>query len=177
MPLIITIPITWEQKSSPCEYYNYQTKHHCFLSKNIKFETHYNPLFPFLSHVKMSSSSYQNPSSLLLSQLLYCFLFLLLLTLPVSDGRPLSEQQHSGVFNTSSMAILVFGDSTVDPGNNNFVPTVFRSNFPPYGRDFVNHQPTGRFSNGRLATDYIGKFRINQRENFKIFLFSLQCKS
>ncbi|TQD84304.1 hypothetical protein C1H46_030132 [Malus baccata] len=25
--------------------------------------------------------------------------------------------------------------------------------YPPYGRDFVNHQHTGRFCNGKLATD------------------------
>ncbi|CAJ1961830.1 unnamed protein product [Sphenostylis stenocarpa] len=50
----------------------------------------------------------------------------------------------------------VFGDSTVDPGNNNYIKTPFRSNFPPYGLDFSNQVPTGRFTNGKLATDYIG---------------------
>ncbi|KAJ7263696.1 hypothetical protein O6H91_21G035400 [Diphasiastrum complanatum] len=52
-------------------------------------------------------------------------------------------------------AIIAFGDSTVDAGNNNYVETVFRSNFPPYGRDFDTKKPTGRFCNGRLVTDYI----------------------
>ena len=55
-------------------------------------------------------------------------------------------------------AILVFGDSTVDPGNNNYVKTVFRSNFQPYGRDFLNQKPTGRFTNGRTAVDILGLF-------------------
>lgn len=50
-------------------------------------------------------------------------------------------------------AIITFGDSAVDVGNNNYLPTVIKANFPPYGRDFVNHQPTGRFCNGKLATD------------------------
>ena len=59
-----------------------------------------------------------------------------------------SNQKLSGFY--------VFGDSTVDPGNNNYIKTPFRSNFPPYGRDFSNQVPTGRFTNGRLATDYIG---------------------
>lgn len=54
-------------------------------------------------------------------------------------------------------AIFVFGDSTVDPGNNNYIGTPFKSDFPPYGIDFANHIPTGRFSNGRLVTDFIGK--------------------
>ncbi|PRQ52648.1 putative triacylglycerol lipase [Rosa chinensis] len=54
-------------------------------------------------------------------------------------------------------AIIVFGDSSVDAGNNNQIPTVARSNFEPYGRDFTGGKPTGRFSNGRLATDFISK--------------------
>ncbi|KAF7832928.1 GDSL esterase/lipase [Senna tora] len=39
-------------------------------------------------------------------------------------------------------AFYVFGDSTVDPGNNNYIGTTFRSNFPPYCRDFPNEIPT-----------------------------------
>lgn len=50
-------------------------------------------------------------------------------------------------------AIITFGDSAVDVGNNDYLPTLFKANFPPYGRDFINHQPTGRFCNGKLATD------------------------
>ncbi|XP_027340231.1 GDSL esterase/lipase APG-like [Abrus precatorius] len=50
-------------------------------------------------------------------------------------------------------AIFTFGDSAVDVGNNDYLPTLFKANYPPYGRDFVNHQPTGRFCNGKLATD------------------------
>ena len=52
-------------------------------------------------------------------------------------------------------AFYVFGDSTVDPGNNNFIDTAFRSDFPPYGRDFVNQAATGRFTNGKLGTDFL----------------------
>lgn len=54
-------------------------------------------------------------------------------------------------------AIIVFGDSSVDSGNNNFIPTIARSNFEPYGRDFPNGNPTGRFSNGRIAPDFISE--------------------
>uniref|UniRef100_F6HY72 GDSL esterase/lipase n=1 Tax=Vitis vinifera TaxID=29760 RepID=F6HY72_VITVI len=50
-------------------------------------------------------------------------------------------------------SIVTFGDSAVDVGNNEYLPTIFKSNYPPYGRDFINHQPTGRFCNGKLATD------------------------
>ncbi|KAF5200556.1 GDSL esterase/lipase [Thalictrum thalictroides] len=49
--------------------------------------------------------------------------------------------------------MLVFGDSSVDPGNNNLLKTSFKANFPPYGKNFANGQCTGRFTNGRLPTD------------------------
>ncbi|MCL7041539.1 hypothetical protein MKW94_025025 [Papaver nudicaule] len=52
-------------------------------------------------------------------------------------------------------AILVFGDSIVDPGNNNNMVTLAKSNFLPYGKDFMGGIPTGRFSNGRIPTDLI----------------------
>ncbi|KAL1199470.1 GDSL esterase/lipase APG [Cardamine amara subsp. amara] len=54
-------------------------------------------------------------------------------------------------------AIITFGDSEVDVGNNNYLQTHFRADYPPYGRDFVTHKPTGRFSNGKLATDIIAE--------------------
>ncbi|XP_072955825.1 GDSL esterase/lipase EXL3-like [Typha angustifolia] len=52
-------------------------------------------------------------------------------------------------------ALIVFGDSIVDPGNNNLVSTVVKCNFPPYGVDFADHKPTGRFCNGKIPTDFI----------------------
>ncbi|KAL8192139.1 hypothetical protein R6Q57_028001 [Mikania cordata] len=51
--------------------------------------------------------------------------------------------------------IYVFGDSSVDPGNNNNLVTDQKVNFLPYGKDFYDGRPTGRFTNGRLATDLI----------------------
>ncbi|KAM7277093.1 hypothetical protein ACFE04_018959 [Oxalis oulophora] len=51
-------------------------------------------------------------------------------------------------------AMIIFGDSVLDVGNNNNLNTIVKSNFPPYGRDFVNHKPTGRFCNGKLASDF-----------------------
>ncbi|KAF9674535.1 hypothetical protein SADUNF_Sadunf10G0137200 [Salix dunnii] len=51
-------------------------------------------------------------------------------------------------------AILVFGDSTVDTGNNNYIDTVVRANFLPYGQDYPDG-PTGRFSNGKLVPDLL----------------------
>ncbi|XP_031398124.1 GDSL esterase/lipase At5g45960-like [Punica granatum] len=70
----------------------------------------------------------------------------------VSNGHATPKQTP---FNNTIPALLVFGDSTVDPGNNDYVNTVFKGNFPPYGRDFTNRVATGRFTNGQLPTDYI----------------------
>lgn len=67
-----------------------------------------------------------------------------------------SAQTQTPALNTSNLAFFVFGDSTVDPGNNNYIRTLMKGNFPPYGNDFVNQTPTGRFTNGRLVTDYAG---------------------
>ncbi|KAK5841602.1 hypothetical protein F383_16365 [Gossypium arboreum] len=55
-------------------------------------------------------------------------------------------------------ALIIFGDSVVDVGNNNNLNTLIKSNFPPYGRDFVTHRPTGRFCNGKLATDFTAEY-------------------
>ena len=57
-------------------------------------------------------------------------------------------------------AIFVFGDSLSDTGNNNEltnVPLVFKSNWVPYGQDYSTHLPTGRFSNGKIALDFMGE--------------------
>ncbi|KAF8043138.1 hypothetical protein BT93_A1474 [Corymbia citriodora subsp. variegata] len=54
-------------------------------------------------------------------------------------------------------AIIVFGDSSVDTGNNNAVSTVLKSNFHPYGRDFIGGRATGRFCNGRLPLDFMSE--------------------
>ncbi|KAH0971071.1 hypothetical protein GBA52_023227 [Prunus armeniaca] len=59
--------------------------------------------------------------------------------------------------NETIPAVIVFGDSIVDPGNNNNIRTIVKCNFPPYGRDFTGRKPTGRFSNGRVPSDLIAE--------------------
>lgn len=67
-------------------------------------------------------------------------------------------------------AIISFGDSAVDVGNNNYRATLFKANYPPYGRDFINHEATGRFCNGKLATDFTGKVQNNVQTFFFFWL-------
>nr|ABD96893.1 hypothetical protein [Tarenaya spinosa] len=50
-------------------------------------------------------------------------------------------------------ALFIFGDSLADCGNNNYIPTLARANYLPYGIDFGF--PTGRFCNGRTVVDYV----------------------
>lgn len=53
-------------------------------------------------------------------------------------------------------ALYVFGDSLFDGGNNNWLPTLAKANYPPYGQNFPKGQSTGRFTNGKLVVDFIG---------------------
>ncbi|CAD6216755.1 unnamed protein product [Miscanthus lutarioriparius] len=56
-------------------------------------------------------------------------------------------------------ASFIFGDSLVDAGNNNYIPTLSRANMTPNGIDFAatGGTPTGRFTNGRTIADIIGE--------------------
>ncbi|KAE8788985.1 GDSL esterase/lipase [Hordeum vulgare] len=76
---------------------------------------------------------------------------------PIQDPDVAAPTQPPRAGNRSAVCttLLVFGDSTVDPGNNNRLRTTAKANFPPYGVNFYGRRPTGRFSNGRLATDML----------------------
>ncbi|TKY66873.1 GDSL esterase/lipase EXL3 [Spatholobus suberectus] len=66
--------------------------------------------------------------------------------------------------NETVPAVIVFGDSIVDTGNNNYISSIAKCNFLPYGRDFGGgNQPTGRFSNGLVPSDIIAaKFGVKK---------------
>lgn len=72
--------------------------------------------------------------------------------------------------NETIPAVIVFGDSIVDPGNNNYVNTIVKCNFQPYGRDFTGKKPTGRFSNGRVPSDLLGD--ISKLHSFRLLSIS-----
>ncbi|RZB67064.1 GDSL esterase/lipase At5g55050-like isoform X2 [Glycine soja] len=55
-------------------------------------------------------------------------------------------------------AVYVFGDSLVDVGNNNYLTlSIAKANHRHYGVDFPTHKPTGRFSNGKNAADFVAE--------------------
>ncbi|XP_057722733.1 GDSL esterase/lipase EXL3-like [Arachis stenosperma] len=57
--------------------------------------------------------------------------------------------------NVSVPAVIAFGDSIMDTGNNNDLKTLVKCNFPPYGKDFQGGIPTGRFCNGKVPSDLV----------------------
>uniref|UniRef100_A0A0D9X2P4 GDSL esterase/lipase n=1 Tax=Leersia perrieri TaxID=77586 RepID=A0A0D9X2P4_9ORYZ len=63
------------------------------------------------------------------------------------------------VYEFGSGASFIFGDSLVDAGNNNFIPSLSKANMTPNGIDFAasGGMPTGRFTNGRTIADIIGE--------------------
>lgn len=87
---------------------------------------------------------------------IYCTLLLLSTHSYLSYGDPLDKK----ITTTSSSAFFIFGDSTVDPGNNNYINTIpdNRADYKPYGQKQNGYfeGPTGRFSDGRVVVDFIG---------------------
>ncbi|XP_028052248.1 GDSL esterase/lipase At2g03980-like [Camellia sinensis] len=83
------------------------------------------------------------------------FLFFLFLSANSDESSKLDSSCFSAIPISNSVAALyVFGDSTVDAGNNNYIDNAARANFLPYGIDF-NNTPTGRFTNGKTIADFI----------------------
>ncbi|KAK9150314.1 hypothetical protein Syun_008623 [Stephania yunnanensis] len=91
-------------------------------------------------------------------------------TMASSEARVIQPHQHAVREASKNIScILVFGDSSVDPGNNNRLSTIFKANFPPYGENFFDGIPTGRFTNGRLPTDFNAE-AIGHRSTLPAFL-------
>ena len=66
------------------------------------------------------------------------------------ESFPVSSRLHNG---RDNLKLFVFGDSYVDTGN--WPKTYGGSWHEPYGITFPG-SPSGRFSDGRVLTDYIG---------------------
>lgn len=52
-------------------------------------------------------------------------------------------------------AMFAFGDSLTDPGNNNYLNSLAKANYVPYGVDYYQG-PSGRFCNGKTVIDFLG---------------------
>lgn len=99
----------------------------------------------------------------MLLESLISLLCVLLITISFSsniNGLILSSHQHHHKHH-SPTSLFIFGDSFLDVGNNNYIntSTLDQANFWPYGITFF-HFPTGRFSDGRLISDFIGIYFI-----------------
>ncbi|XP_023544735.1 GDSL esterase/lipase At5g03610-like [Cucurbita pepo subsp. pepo] len=81
-------------------------------------------------------------------------LFLPFFTLSLLSGLGLARHHHHQHRHLQTSKLFVFGDSYVDTGNTS--PS--DPNYPktPYGVTFPGH-PDGRFSNGRVLTDYVAR--------------------
>ncbi|KAK2449956.1 GDSL esterase/lipase [Trifolium repens] len=87
-----------------------------------------------------------------------CFVFHIAFIASLSFST--SQSLGNGITNN---ALFIFGDSTVDSGNNNYIDTIpeNKADYKPYGQNGVFHEPTGRFSDGRVITDFIAEYANN----------------
>ncbi|KAJ8768811.1 hypothetical protein K2173_023715 [Erythroxylum novogranatense] len=120
---------------------------HIFMSRNIKF-------------LKIDNNYYMKMKNTIPS------LILLLLSSALSYGIRNSRNPNAS---PKFSAILIFGDSTVDSGNNNYINTLFKADFYPYGQDFPGHISSGRFSNGKLVPDFIAS-KLGIKDTVPAFL-------
>ena len=113
-------------------------------------------------------SSLSHSSCLLALFILFLGNYVVAIEIPMADLSgvpPFNVTQKSllkflklgGTIKFNVSALYVFGDSTVDSGNNNFLITQAKANYIPYGVDFGDGKPTGRYTNGRTEADFIGK--------------------
>ncbi|CAN8288056.1 unnamed protein product [Cochlearia groenlandica] len=74
-------------------------------------------------------------------------------------GESSSKFSQENNNNKNVKALFIFGDSFLDAGNNNYIntTTLDQANFSPYGQSFFG-LPTGRFSDGRLISDFIAEY-------------------
>lgn len=100
-----------------------------------------------------SSSCYQ-----LLSSSILCTVFLLLL----SGCIEAKVKLPNGLV---VKGVIVFGDSIVDQGMNNNLSTLIKTNFPPYGQDFMGGKHTGRYSNGKTPPDLVGNIQPQKHKH------------
>ncbi|KAI3853375.1 hypothetical protein MKX03_026383 [Papaver bracteatum] len=73
------------------------------------------------------------------------------------QSHQISGKQSSNQGPIVAPALYVFGDSLVDSGNNNYLQTLAKAKYLPYGVDFPNGA-TGRFTNGKTTVDFFAEW-------------------
>lgn len=106
-----------------------------------------------LKVIMCSSSSSSSRRPLIL---LYCVAVFVVVVFHIPAANGLLKLPP----NETIPAVIVFGDSIMDTGNNNNLKTLVKCNFPPYGQDFKGQKPTGRFGNGMVPSDFIGSLYL-----------------
>ncbi|XP_050365758.1 GDSL esterase/lipase EXL3-like [Argentina anserina] len=107
--------------------------------------------FPFIELFSSSSSG------LLMSSTKKLVIFIFSLSVVLGHYPRIAEGRVKLPPGKTMPAVLVFGDSIMDTGNNNNLKSVVRCNFPPYGQNFPGEVPTGRFGNGKVPSDFIAQ--------------------
>lgn len=51
-------------------------------------------------------------------------------------------------------AVFAFGDANVEVGNNEYINTTLKTDFPPFGVTYFGH-PSGRVTDGRITIDFL----------------------
>lgn len=109
------------------------------------------------------------------SSFLSLSLHLLLVLLPAATSDCSAEPNRGALF--------IFGDSFLDAGNNNYIntTTLDRADFWPYGETYFEF-PTGRFSDGRLVSDFVGNeshitYELFLHDEYTLFLSLLSSFS
>ncbi|XP_021720395.1 GDSL esterase/lipase 5-like [Chenopodium quinoa] len=84
-------------------------------------------------------------------------LYVLLISFPSNINCLILSHHHHHKHHPRT-SLFIFGDSILDVGNNNYIntTTLDQANFWPYGVNFF-HYPTGRFSDGRVISDFIAE--------------------
>ncbi|XP_054807627.1 GDSL esterase/lipase 5-like [Prosopis cineraria] len=97
----------------------------------------------------MANLSFYLNRIVLCTTLIACFSF-----------RPSHSEDTVSHETAGSSAFFIFGDSTVDSGNNNYIETSpeNRADYEPYGQNGFFERPTGRFSDGRIIVDFIAEY-------------------
>ncbi|GJM84480.1 hypothetical protein PR202_ga00154 [Eleusine coracana subsp. coracana] len=92
-------------------------------------------------------------------------LLLLILVAAQATAHPGGTNSHRGVAHYSRF--FVFGDSFTDTGNSDICPLTAGgiSSRPPYGQTYFD-RPSGRYSDGRIITDFLEQGKIMENSVF-----------